>query len=282
MQNVFINSEKKFAFVEFRSVEECSNAMALDGIVYEGVPIRIRRPNDYNPVSAAILGPANPSAALNLAALGLSAASTLDLDRICVGGLPTSLTEAQVRELLQAFGPLRSLELVQDAASSKGFALCSYADASVTDLACSGLHGMALGDTQLSMQRVTAAAELPPVVLQRLAEHAAIGALPPAAAGPPPTPVLVLENVVTEEELRNDEEFADISMDMREECGRFGHIEALHIPRPPAAGTGRVFVRFASADQALAAHAVLHGRKFGGQPVQASYMAVSAFEELLA
>jgi len=29
--NVYINQEKKFAFVEFRSVEECSNAMALDG-----------------------------------------------------------------------------------------------------------------------------------------------------------------------------------------------------------------------------------------------------------
>ena len=31
--NVFINQEKKFAFVEFRSVEETSNAMALDGCV---------------------------------------------------------------------------------------------------------------------------------------------------------------------------------------------------------------------------------------------------------
>ena len=31
--NVYINTEKKFAFVEFRSVEECSNAMALDGCV---------------------------------------------------------------------------------------------------------------------------------------------------------------------------------------------------------------------------------------------------------
>eukprot|EP00958_Prasinococcus_capsulatus_P003188 scaffold293_cov267-Prasinococcus_capsulatus_cf.AAC.16 len=33
--NVYINQEKKFAFVEFRTVEEASNCMALDGIVYE-------------------------------------------------------------------------------------------------------------------------------------------------------------------------------------------------------------------------------------------------------
>jgi hypothetical protein len=34
--NVYINTEKKFAFVEFRSVEECSNAMALDGCARSG------------------------------------------------------------------------------------------------------------------------------------------------------------------------------------------------------------------------------------------------------
>lgn len=33
--NVYINHEKKFAFVEMRTVEEASNAMALDGILFE-------------------------------------------------------------------------------------------------------------------------------------------------------------------------------------------------------------------------------------------------------
>lgn len=37
MVNVYINHEKKFAFVEMRTVEEASNAMALDGIVFEVV-----------------------------------------------------------------------------------------------------------------------------------------------------------------------------------------------------------------------------------------------------
>ena len=35
MVNVYINHEKKFAFVEMRTVEEASNAMALDGIIFE-------------------------------------------------------------------------------------------------------------------------------------------------------------------------------------------------------------------------------------------------------
>ena len=38
------------------AVEETSNAMALDGIMFEGVSVRVRRPNDYNPAAAASPG----------------------------------------------------------------------------------------------------------------------------------------------------------------------------------------------------------------------------------
>lgn len=33
--SISINYEKKFVFVEMRTVEEASNAMALDGIIFE-------------------------------------------------------------------------------------------------------------------------------------------------------------------------------------------------------------------------------------------------------
>ena len=51
--NAYVNMEKKFAFVEFRNVEECSNALALDGVVMDGQSLRVRRPNDYDPAAAA-------------------------------------------------------------------------------------------------------------------------------------------------------------------------------------------------------------------------------------
>jgi hypothetical protein len=54
-------------------VEETSNAMALDGIMFEGVSVRVRRPNDYNPAAAAALGPSVPNPNLNLSAIGLQA-----------------------------------------------------------------------------------------------------------------------------------------------------------------------------------------------------------------
>lgn len=81
--NVYINYEKKFAFVELRTVEEASNAMALDGIMFEGVAVRIRRPNDYNPAHAARLGPPGPNPNLNLAAVNLTAGGMDSEDRVC-------------------------------------------------------------------------------------------------------------------------------------------------------------------------------------------------------
>ncbi|KDD76120.1 hypothetical protein H632_c347p0, partial [Helicosporidium sp. ATCC 50920] len=69
--NNYVNYEKRFAFIELRTVEETSNAMALDGIMFEGVAVRVRRPADYNPASAASLGPSVPNPNLNLAAIGL-------------------------------------------------------------------------------------------------------------------------------------------------------------------------------------------------------------------
>lgn len=54
-------------------MEETSNAMALDGIMFEGVSVRVRRPNDYNPAAAAALGPSVPNPNLNLSAIGLQA-----------------------------------------------------------------------------------------------------------------------------------------------------------------------------------------------------------------
>lgn len=101
--------------------------MGLDGIMFEGVSVRVRRPNDYNPAAAALLGPSNPSPNLNLAAIGLQpaggAAGGSDAsERVFVGGLPYYLSEEQCRELLGSFGIIKSFDLVKDreTGNSKG------------------------------------------------------------------------------------------------------------------------------------------------------------------
>ncbi|XP_050126119.1 splicing factor U2af large subunit B-like isoform X3 [Malus sylvestris] len=236
--NVYINHEKKFAFVEMRSVEEASNAMALDGIIFEGAPVKVRRPSDYNPSLAATLGPSQPNPNLNLAAVGLTPGSAGGLegpDRIFVGGLPYYFTEAQIKELLESFGPLRGFDLVKDreTGNSKGYAFCVYQDLSVTDIACAALNGIKMGDKTLTVRRANQGANQPKpeqesVLLhaqQQIALQRFMLLQPPSSVA---TKVVCLTQVVTADELRDDTEYDDILEDMRLEGEKFAFFVVPH------------------------------------------------------
>nr|GEW75461.1 splicing factor U2af large subunit B-like isoform X1 [Tanacetum cinerariifolium] len=262
--NVYINHEKKFAFVEMRSVEEASNAMALDGIIFEGAPVKVRRPSDYNPSLAATLGPSQPNPNLNLGAVGLTPGSAGGLegpDRIFVGGLPYYFTEAQVRELLESFGALRGFDLVKDRETGN-----------------SKVRRANQGQTQPKPEQESVLLHAQQqIALQRLM-------LQPGPIGPPPTKVLSLTQVVTEEELVNDEDYEDILEDMKIECGKFGNLVNVVIPRPnpngePVAGVGKVFLEYDDTDGSTRARQGLNGRKFGGNQVVASFYPEDKFSE---
>ncbi|KAL0856841.1 hypothetical protein Bca101_061995 [Brassica carinata] len=282
--NVYINHEKKFAFVEMRSVEEASNAMALDGIILEGVPVKVRRPTDYNPALAAALGPSQPNPSLNLAAVGLSSGSTGGLegpDRIFVGGLPYYFTEEQIRELLESFGPLRGFNLVKDreTGNSKGYAFCVFQDPSVTDIACAALNGIKMGDKTLTVRRAVQGVIQPKPEQEEVLLHAqqqiALQRLMLQPGGTP-TKIVCLTQVVTADDLGDDEEYEDIMEDMRQEGGKFGNLVNVVIPRPnpdhdPTPGVGKVFLEYADLDGAAKARSGMNGRKFGGNQVVAVY-----------
>nr|Q2QKB3.1 RecName: Full=Splicing factor U2af large subunit A; AltName: Full=U2 auxiliary factor 65 kDa subunit A; AltName: Full=U2 small nuclear ribonucleoprotein auxiliary factor large subunit A; Short=U2 snRNP auxiliary factor large subunit A [Triticum aestivum]AAY84881.1 U2AF large subunit [Triticum aestivum] len=220
--NVYINHDKKFAFVEMRSVEEASNAMALDGIMFEGAPVKVRRPTDYNPSQAAALGPSQPNPNLNLAAVGLTPGAGGGLegpDRIFVGGLPYYFTEAQVRELLETFGPLRGFDIVKDkeTGNSKGYAFCLYKDGTVTDIACAALNGIQLGDRTLTVRRANQGAEPRPEqenILLQAQQEAQMKRLVYEVGRTLTTKVVCLTQVVSADDLRDDEEYNDILEDM--------------------------------------------------------------------
>ncbi|KAL4380014.1 hypothetical protein GQ457_02G007350 [Hibiscus cannabinus] len=290
--NVYINHEKKFAFVEMRSVEEASNAMALDGIIFEGAPVKVRRPSDYNPSLAATLGPSQPSPNLNLAAVGLSPGSAGGLegpDRIFVGGLPYYFTEAQIRELLESFGPLRGFDLVKDreTGNSKGYAFCIYQDLSVTDIACAALNGIKMGDKTLTVRRANQGTTQPKpeqeIILQHAQQQIALQRLMLQPQGVP-TKVVCLTQAISEDDLRDDEEYGDIVEDMRQEGGKYGALVNVVIPRPnpngePLPGVGKVFLEYSDVEGSRKAQAAMNGRRFGDNQVNAVFYPENKFAE---
>jgi len=80
-----------------------------------------------------------------------------------VGGVSYYFTEAQVRELLETFGPLCGFDLVKhrEIGNSKGYAFCVYQDLNVTDIACAALNGIKMGDKTLTVRRANQGASQP-------------------------------------------------------------------------------------------------------------------------
>ncbi|KAJ0735293.1 putative RNA recognition motif domain, U2 snRNP auxilliary factor, large subunit, splicing factor [Helianthus annuus] len=293
--NVYINHEKKFAFVEMRTVEEASNAMALDGIIFEGVSVRVRRPTDYNPSLAATLGPSQPNPNLNLAAAGLTPGGIGGAegpDRIFVGGLPYYFTEVQIRELLESFGPLRGFDLVKDrdTGNSKGYGFCVYEDQAATDVACAALNGLKMGDKTLTVRRATISGQMKSeqetmlaqaqqhIAMQKMALQVGGFNLPGMPRGPDevPTKILCLTEVISADELMDDGEYEEILEDMREEGRKFGDLTNVVIPRPDpngeqVDGLGKVFLEYGDPSDCAKAKDSLGGRKFGGNVVTAVY-----------
>jgi splicing factor U2AF subunit len=106
--------------------------------------------------------------------------------------------------------------------------------------------------------------------------------------------ILLMLNMVTTDDLVDDQEYADIYEDIKEECSNYGPVEDLRIPRPvkkdktrwvpaesgnrptatadEAAGVGRVYVKFVDATSAAAGLKSLAGRSFAGRSIIATLL----------
>ena len=134
--SIYLNLEKKFGFVEMRTPEEATTGMSLDGIVMRGMTLRIKRPSDYNPQihgvapsASRVVPPPHTQGygggASSQAFTGQISSQVPDgPNKIFAGGIPYSLGENEVKELLGSFGQLRAFHLVKERESntSKGSA----------------------------------------------------------------------------------------------------------------------------------------------------------------
>lgn len=267
-----VNRDKNFAFLECRSIDETTQCMAFDGINFKGQSLKLRRPLNYQPV------PSNSGLESGAGMMGSmpGVVSTVVPDspnKLFIGGLPNYLNEDQVKELLTSFGALKSFNLVKDIASavSKGYAFAEYSDVSLTDQAIAGLNGMQLGDKKLIVQRASIGSKsLAPNLPTQIQVPGMVGAGPGQ-----PTEVLCLLNMVDPGELADEEEYEDILEDIREECGKYGEVRSLEIPRPvpgvEVPGCGKVFIEFSASGECQKAQHALTGRKFSNRVVVTSY-----------
>ena len=158
--SVYINVERRFAFVELNTIELCSACLALDGINVCGKgKVKIKRPNDYASGTEPVSTTSNID--FDVSKLGIVSGTVPDgPNKIFIGGLPYHLTEQQVMELLGAFGTVKAFHLVKSdptSSTSKGYCFVEYANgADVTPVAVMGLNGMDMGGGKILSARIAA------------------------------------------------------------------------------------------------------------------------------
>ncbi|KAI4173049.1 MAG: hypothetical protein LQ343_003159 [Gyalolechia ehrenbergii] len=285
-----ISKDHSFALLEFKTPAETTVALALDGMTMEdndsmeytngttnglSQGLSVRRPKDY-------IVPSNLEEVEEQEGT-VSPVVPDTPNKISITNLLPNLTDEQVTELLVAFGQLKAFILVKDRSTeeSRGIAFCEYADPAVTDIAVEGLNGMELGDKHLKVQRASIG------VTQAAGLEMGVNAMS-MLAGTTSTDldegrVLQLLNMVTAEELIDNEDYQEICEDVKEECEKYGEVLEMKIPRPSGGsrqsnGVGKIFVKYEDAESARKALQALAGRKFADRTVVTTYFSEENFE----
>lgn len=203
-----ISKDRTFALAEFKTASDATVMLAMDGIIMEdgasngaangeSKGLSITRPKDY-------IVPAIDEAKHEP---GITSTVVPDTpNKISVSNIPTYLTDELVTELLVSFGELKAFVLVKDRSTevSRGIAFCEYVDSAATDIAVEGLNGMELADKHLKVQRASIGNTQNTSIEMSVS---AMSMLAAASDGLGESRVLQLLNMVTPEELIDNEDY---------------------------------------------------------------------------
>lgn len=97
------------------------------------------------------------------------------------------------------------------------------------------------------------------------------------------TRVLVLMNMLSIDDLKDDDEYEEIVEDIRDECVKYGEVLSVEVPRPvgdgdQAPGVGKVYVEFEKESGAEATQSALSGRKFDNRVVVTSFLSEEKYK----
>jgi splicing factor U2AF subunit len=178
-------------------------------------------------------------------------------------------------------------------------AFCEYVNSDNVDQVIEGLNTIALGETNLKVQRASVG------VTQVAGLDGGVGAISMLAGstvneGQGSDRVVMLLNMVTHDELLDRDAYeglhfksfifpnilltgdTDIKEDVEEECSKYGKILEIKIPRPSGArvnpGVGKIFIKYEESASAQKALKALAGRQFASRTVVVTYFSEELFD----
>ena len=286
----------KFAFIELTSAEMANTALNMNGIPFLGAVLKVSRPSKY-------VGPHVPAKTWQqLTGQSMPVGAVLDADQekisreLFIGNTTPEMTEQMIREFLgnaleqvglnvMAGNPITSCRV------SGKFAFVELRTQEEAANALN-LNNIPFMGAQLRVGRPSKWTGPPDnhgnwedVLAKYMSGELQAGNTAPgqgAAAmntNVKATRVVELKNMLTSDDLANEEEFNDLLEDTREECGQYGQLLDVVIPKAGEAGATKIFLEYASTDDAAKAIRELEGRTFDGQKVQATFFDEERFSK---
>lgn len=198
-----------------------------------------------------------------------------------MGGVPPTMTEPEVRKMCEAFGRLKTFNLVKDPQNpelNKGYAFFEYQDDRATDKAIKALNGLEFMEKRLKVQRANLSAK-PQTLAQQIALFKNVPddkRMPIPLFAMTPSRVVQFINMISYEDLADEDEIIHVKDDILEECKQYGEIISIEIPRPDDSGlstfgVGKIFVKFNHIIAAKQARYRMSGRRYNGRTVVVSF-----------
>jgi RNA recognition motif-containing protein len=294
--NCRVNS--KFSFIELVSVDMANRALNLNGIPFLGAVLKVSRPSKY-------MGPILPASTWQqITGVALPAGASMDADslklskELFVGNTTSEMTEDMLKDHLNnamvqvglasnpgnpitscrvsgkfAFIELRSS---QEAANALNLNNIPFLGASLRVGRPSKWNGppdkhgnwedilakYMSGELQMGGMNNTNQVNQQQQQQQQMQ---------PAVAAVPPSRVVELQNMLTMQDLADETEYNDILEDTREECSQFGQLVSVIVPKASEVGATKIFLEYATLQDAAKAVQGLEGRTFDERRVIATY-----------
>ena len=217
------------------------------------------------------------------AAAGMGDPNTKILRELYIGNVPPSMTEMALQEFFNQQMKLRHLTKAPgnpcvQCRISNGFAFAEFRSVEETNLCAGQLNNVIILGAQLRVGRPKKYEDNVPVEeQQRAVREGQEGASQISTKMQDITCCLQLSNMLSEADLGNAEELAEIEEDITMELTKFGEVKACEMPKE-GVGACKVYVRFAEDQQARVARAALQGRKFGHQEVNVWFYDPNKFD----
>eukprot|EP00243_Klebsormidium_subtile_P011432 TRINITY_DN6488_c0_g2_i3.p1 TRINITY_DN6488_c0_g2~~TRINITY_DN6488_c0_g2_i3.p1 ORF type:complete len:442 (-),score=89.84 TRINITY_DN6488_c0_g2_i3:453-1778(-) len=292
---------KGVGYIEFYDVMSVPMAIALSGQLIKNVPVMVKP-------SEAEKNLVQPSGAVNMIGAGVGA-FTGGQRRLYVGNLHFNMTEEQLKQVFEPFGPVELVQLPLDPETNqcKGFGFVQYINLADAQIAMQNLNGLELAGRAIKVAPVAegagagdGAGEIDDddggglalnarsraLLMQKLDRTGMAAVVPPPAPltgiplmGAPiphaqkpiglPSQYLLLENMFDPAKETEPDWDLDIADDTKEECSKYGAVKHIFVDKN---SMGHVYLKFDATTSAQNAQKALHGRWFAGKQISATFL----------